>query len=804
MKNAFFWIITLVLYSTVVTANQRPTLRGKIVNHNNEPINGASVYLITTTARAVLKTAVTDEEGKYTILDYPSGTFIIEATAVGFGKGETAIFKTGAEGVELPNVMLTPVNKEIEAVTVMGELPLIQNVKGKMVMNVENSSVSAGNNAFEVLKRAPGVNVDKDDNISLMGRQGVNVTIDGRPTYMTGEQLATFLKSTDGGQIKSIELSSTRSAKDDAEGAAGVINIILKKNKLEGFNGSFVASVGQGERLRGNSSINLNYKKDNTTVFSNYAYTDNKTIETLNIMRVIPDGDKQTVFSQLAELKERDRTHNYKLGLEQKTSVRNTFVLQFSGNNNVENQDNPGTTNMGSAPGVIDSVMNSYTLGKEKFNKYTFNANNEFRIDTMGRTLTMDLDYSMFKTSTGLNYEYRTYFPDGETLIYAPEKERSYSLTDIKIFAVKTDYTQKIGKGNLEAGVKYSNVESDNGIKFDHLIVDSWQNNPRRSNAFNYVEQITAGYIDYSMSLNKWEAKAGLRSEYTVTDGISGTENKENKRDYLDWFPSGSLSYTKNENHVFTLNYARKISRPNYRHLNPFEYYIDKRTSMRGNPYLKPEYTNGFSLYYTLYKMFNIAIGHDFTNDAMVESMGQDTVLKTTWVTRENLGKQNTSYINLTIPARIGKFWTMYNNLTGIYMHFRGPIAGYYVSEGSTFFQLNSTSNFKINKAISSELALRYNSPFLYNVYKIQGKFNTDVGISYNLKDQRSSFKLAIADVFRSNRNNLYTKFREYDSDIRQYNDTQSIRFTFNYKFGNLKQSVRRRENSSEEKNRAQ
>lgn len=804
MKNTLFLMLGLLLLSLGTTMAQQPMLRGKVVNQDNEPIIGASVYLVTTTARAVLKTAVTNADGIYAIVDYPNGTFIIEATAIGFDKGETAEFNTTDAGIDLPILTLGPLSREIEAVTVEGELPLIQSKNGKLVMNIENSSISAGNNAFEVLQRAPGVNVDKDGNISLMGRQGVNVTIDGRPTYMTGEQLATFLKSTDGSQIKSIELSSTRSAKDDAEGAAGIINITMRKNRLEGFNGSFVASAGFGKRFRGNSSINLNYKKNNTTFFSNYSYTDNQTIETLDIIRIIPEGQKQTVFSQFAELKEKDRTHNYKFGFEQKTSARNTFMVQFSGNNNIEDQDNPGTTNMGGQLGVIDSVMQSFTIGRERFNKYSFNVNNEFRIDTLGKKLTTDLDYSLFKTNNDLNYAYHTYFSDMTTYIYDPEYEKSNSLTDIKIFAAKLDYTQKLLKGDIEAGVKYSRVESDNGIDFSQLEGGDWQNNTERSNAFNYVEQISAAYLDYNTHINKWGVKIGLRGEYTFSDGLSVTENKEVKRDYFDLFPSASLSYNLNENHVLAFNYARKISRPNYRHLNPFEYYIDKRTSMRGNPYLKPEYTNGFSLYYTLFKIFNVAIGHDFTNDAMVESMGQDTIEKSTWVTRENLGKQNTSYLNLTIPARIGKFWTMYNNLTGIYMYFRGPIAGYYVSQGSMFFQGNSTNNFKINKALAAELALRYNSPFLYNVYKIRGRFNTDVGVTYSFKDQRSSLKLAVTDVFHSNHNNLYTKFNEYDSDIRQYNDTQSVRLTFNYKFGNLKQSIRRRDNSSEEKDRAQ
>lgn len=798
----FLLIVSCFFFIHSTFAQQ--TIKGKVVNEANEPINAASVYLVTNPAKAILKTAVTNEDGEYTIVEFPKGTFQIEVTAVGYDKIQSETFDASNQSLTIPNLTLAAVNKEIEAVTVRGELPLIQNQHGKLVMNVENSSIAAGNNALEVLKRAPGVVVDKDDNITLMGQQGVNVTIDGRQTYMTGEQLATFLKSTDGAQIKSIELSTTRSAKDDAEGAGGVINITMKKNRLEGFNGTFIASAGHGKHFRGNSSLNLNYKKNNTTLFGNYAYTNNKAIEEVDIDRIIQGSgnDNSTLFSQDAEFGELDKTHNYKVGIEQKTSDRNIFMVQFSGVNNIEDQENPGITSMSIPNGPLDSLMVSDGYSLEKFNRYSFNANNEFKIDTLGKKLTADIDYSFFKTKTDIDYAYHTYFPD-MTYIYDPEYERSNLGVDIKIFATKVDYTQPMWKGNVETGLKFSSVNSKNDFLFENKEGNVWVNNMQRSNMFDYTEEIAAAYFDYSTMIKKWGIKAGLRGEYTFSDGVSVTQNKQVKRDYLNLFPSAALSYNLSENHVFSISYARKVTRPNYRNLNPFEYYVDKRTYQKGNPYLNPQFTDGFAFSYSLFKRFNIALGHDITTDAIVESIGQDDELKTTWITKENLGKQSTSYLNLTIPYRIGKVWSMFNNLTGIYMHFNGAVAGYEVDAGSLFFQGNSTQTFKINKQLNFEVAMRYNSKFIYNLYEIQPRFNTDVGMTYNFKDERSSLKLAVTDVFHSNHNNVYTNFEKFDSKIRQYGDAQTVRLTFNYKFGNLKQAIRRRDNSSEEKERA-
>lgn len=803
MKRLLPIIICAILSTSFSFAQQQSgAIKGKVVNENQEAIANASVYLLTATAKGVLKTGLTNDAGEYTFENYPQGRMVIEISAVGYAKSLSAEFDGKDNTINIGTIVLASQQKEIDAVTITGQLPMIQSKNGKLIMNVENSTVSAGNNALEVLQRAPGVNVDKDNNISLMGQQGVNVMIDGRQTYMSGEQLATFLKSTDGSQIKSIELSTTRSAKEDAEGSAGIINIVMKKNKLEGFNGTFVASGAYGRKARGNTSLNLNYKKDNTTLFANYAYTNNSINNDFRLERIIPGKTENTVFDQDANMKSLDVTHSYKLGIEQKTSERNTVMMQFTGYNNVEDANNPSRTLMGPHFGKVDSILNTLSISKEHYNRYSFNANNEFKIDTLGRKLTADIDYSNFKTNQNTNYDYHTLLPDLSSK-YDPELERSLSDVNIQIVAGRLDYTQPLWKGVLEAGTKYSNVRSDNNIYFTEQKNGNWVNNTRRSNTFNYTEQIVAGYMDYAQEFNKWGVKAGLRAEYTISDGHSITENKRVKRDYIDFFPSASLSYNLNENHVFSFSYARKVSRPNYRYLNPFEYYIDKRAFQKGNPYLNPEYTNGLALNYTLYKMFNIAVGHDISKDAIVESMGQDNELKTTWVTRENLGKQTTSYLNLTIPFKLGKIWTMYNNVTGIYMHFKGPISGSYVSQGSAFVQGNSNNNFKLSKQLGVEFVVRYNSKFIYNVYEIQERVNVDFGASYNFKDQRSSLKLAFTDIFHSNHNNVFLKFDDFNSKIYQYNDSQTVRLTFNYKFGNLKQSIRRKDNSSTEKERA-
>jgi len=501
-------------------------------------------------------------------------------------------------------------------------------------------------------------------------------------------------------------------------------------------------------------------------------------------------------------MKEIDKTHNYRIGLEQKTSERNVMMLQFSGINDVEDSDHTSLTQIGPNLQVADSILHSSSLNERPFNRYSLNFNNEFKVDTLGGKLVLDLDWSAFRTNADIDYEYRTVLPDG-SLKYDPELERSQSPVKIDIYVSKLDFTKMLGNAKLESGLKYSHVTSDNDLQFEHFVNGQWQDYEGRPNHFVYIEQIGSGYVDYSQPFGKLSLKLGLRGEYTASDGNSITLNNRVKQHYFDVFPSANLGYTLNENNVFSLSYARKISRPNYRHLNPFKYYIDKFTFQQGNPYINPQYTDGFTLNYTAFQTFNFTLGVDISEGAIVESLGQDDEKGESWVTRENLERSTTSYLNINAPFRIGKFWTMNNNLTAIHMAFKGPIAGSYIDDGSVFFQGRSMNNFKISPAFSAEMSINYNSTFLYNVYKIESRWGMDLGVSYNFKEGRHALKLAGTDIFKTQKNNLSTDFATYNAKIRQYHDSRSVRLTYTYKFGNLKQQIRRNNTDSEEKSRA-
>jgi len=800
MKKYFYLLLLNFLLVSFVHAQVKIT--GKVQSEDNVPLPLATAYLMKANSTVVLKAAVTNEAGEYQFSDVAAGSYVVDAKMVGYIAGRSNILEVGKSDYAVATISLRSDNRKLEEVTVEGKRPLVESKPGKLILNVENSPIAAGNNALDIVQRAPGVSLDNNNNLQLMGQSGVAVTIDGRQTYMTGEQLLNFLKSTDGNQIKSVEVITSRSAKDDAEGAVGTINIVLKKNRMEGFNGTFNLTAGHGEKFRGNSSLSLNYKKNNTTLFGSYAYSDEKAYRKLEIDRVIQNSGEQKYFAQKSALGEEERNHSYRFGIEQKTSSRNTLTVQFNGANNTEYNDNDSRTNIGRSFVDYDTVLVSESDFKELFDRYSANLNNEFRIDSNGRKLTVDLDWSKFKSSKRVNYLNQYADVGGKE---APaEAERSGMPIGIDIYVAKLDYEHPLSKSSkLEMGTKYSNVKSDNDLLFEKSVNNEWVNDVSRTNHFVYKEQIAAAYLDYNNSIGKWSLKAGLRGEYTFSDGNSITMSKRVKRNYFELFPNANLSYSFNEKHILSLGYTRKVTRPNYRQLNPFDYYIDKLTFERGNPYLNPQFSNEFSLSYTLLQRYNLTLGINDVKDAIVESMGQDSVAGTTWVIRENLGRNLTSYLNLNIPVTVSKLWSMNNNITGIYFDFDGMIAGLPVNRKSFLVQAMSMHNLKMSKSLSANVNLRYFSPFKYNVYDLKSRWDMEVGMTKTFKE-RSSLKLAVTDVFNTGNQNLSTNFGPFDSRIRQHQDRRVVRLTYTYKFGNLKNNYRKKDTSNEEKERAQ
>lgn len=806
LMNQFYIVITalLVCCGAGVYA-QQATLTGKVVDEQAQPLDLATVHLLNMEDSTVVRTVFPDKQGGFTFAGIAPGSYRVTAVLVGYddGASEPIVVTSAASSTTVGTLVLNSGNTVLEEVTVAApQQPLVERRADMLVVNVENSTLAAGNTAMDILERSPGVTVDKDDNISLMGKQGVTVMIDGRQTHLSAEQLANFLRNTDGNTIKSIELITNPSSKYDASGTAGMINIVLKKNRLAGTNGSLTLGAGYGFGHKANTSLNLNHKQGPVNAYGTYSYMNNRGGNEIDIFRSISlPGGANTDFQQYTDFIRHHSSHAYRGGVDYQTSDRNVIGISLNGYASGNDNNNSSHTLIGQTILSPDSTLTTASIFDGRYTSLAVNVNNQFTIDTNGRKLVADVDISRFSNHNKANYNNTLFLPSGD-MKDEPLLSRSDMPTIIDIRVAKVDYTHPFGKDNkLEAGVKYSNVASDNDMRFENQVDGVWQNAGNRTNHFVYEEQVAAAYLNYHTQLGKWDIQVGLRSEYTVSDGNSITLANRIKRDYIDFFPSVFVNYNLSDNHQLGLSYSKRINRPNYGNLNPFEYFLDQYTFEKGNPYLRPEYTHAFDLSYTLLQRYNLSAGYSRTNDVIAESMNQNDETKQTWVSRDNLAKQDVWYANVNAPVKIAKWWDTNNNLNAFYMAFDGPLNGEQLHQGQFAWQLRSNHTFTIWPTFTAEASANYRSSLIYSVYRIGAQWSIDAGLNKSFYDKKVNLKFSVSDVFDTRVQDVRTHFGGLHAIINQKNETRVARLTLTVNFGSLKNGARR-ETQSEEKSR--
>ncbi|MEC3878034.1 TonB-dependent receptor domain-containing protein [Parapedobacter sp. 10938] len=805
MKQLYMGITALFVCFGAGAYAQQASLTGRVVDEQSQPLDLATVHLLNAKDSAVVRTVFPDKQGGFTFTGLAQGAYRVTAVLVGYDDGASApIAVTSATGSkDVGTLVLSHGNTVLDEVTVAApQRPLVERRADMLVVNVENSTLAAGNTAMDILERSPGVTVDKDDNISLMGKQGVTVMIDGRQIHLSAEQLANFLRNTDGNTIKSIELITNPSSKYDASGTAGMINIVLKKNRLAGTNGSLTLGAGYGFGHKANSSLNLNHKQGPVNVYGTYSYMNNRGGNEFDIFRSISlPGGANTDFQQYTDFIRHNSSHSYRAGVDYQTSDRNVIGLSLNGYASGNDNDNSSHTLIGRTILSPDSTLTTSSIFDGSYTSLAVNVNNQFTIDTNGRKLVADVDISRFSNHNKANYNNTLFLPSGD-MKDEPLLSRSDMPTIIDIRVAKVDYTHPFGKDNkLEAGVKYSNVASDNDMRFENQVDGVWQNAENRTNHFVYEEQVAAAYINYHKQVGKWGFQAGVRSEYTVSDGNSITLANRIKRDYIDFFPSVFVNYNLSDNHQLGLSYSKRINRPNYGNLNPFEYFLDQYTFERGNPYLRPEYTHAFDLSYTLLQRFNLSAGYSRTNDVIAESMNQNDETKQTWVSRDNLAKQDIWYANVNAPVKVAKWWNTNTNVNAFYMAFDGLLNGQHLHQGQFAWQLRSNHTFTIWPTFTAEASANYRSSLIYSVYRIGAQWSVDAGLNKSFYDKKVNLKFSVSDIFDTRIQNVRTRFGGLHAIINQKNETRVARLTLTVNFGTLKNGARR-ETQSEEKSR--
>ncbi|AYL98401.1 outer membrane beta-barrel family protein [Mucilaginibacter celer] len=806
IHNIFFTLLLVAISWSASFAQQaKPAAKvsGSLVNEQGKPLDYASVSLLRASDSTLVKGALSNDAGVYVFDNIKAGNYVIKATVVGYKKAVSKAFTVAENSthVTAPALNMHAGATELKGVTITASKPLVERKIDRTVMNVENSVLAAGNTAMEILERAPGVTVDKDDNISLKGKQGVTVMINDKLTYLTAAQLATLLRSTDGNTIKSIEIITNPSAKYDAAGNSGIINIKLKKNTQSGTNGSITVGGAKSQYWRDNSSLNLNHKQGNLNVFTSLSRGDNKRGHDIGINRIISDSlGNKTYFNQKSDMPSVNHYNNYRLGADYDLTSKHTIGFVVSGYSNSGKDLNDNTTIIGKQFGVADSSLRTTSDIRQTYKNFALNLNDRLKLDTSGQELSIDLDYSKFKNNSNAMYNTDYFLPDGSKQ-HDPQMLRNQTPSTISIYTGKADYAKPLTKTiKLEAGVKFSSVKTDNDLQAQIFANGAYRNDSTRTNRFIYDEKINAGYLNLNKQFKKFSIQIGIRAEQTRSTGnlIGSTPVK---RSYLNWFPSAFINQTINDKNEVSFSYSRRIDRPGYDDLNPFVYYLDPYTYSQGNAFLNPQYTQNFEFNYTYNKTVNVSLGYSHTTDAITELILTEG--KRSFETHQNLQTQTAYNINVNTPFTITKWWEGNVNLTSFYLGFKSDtLAGQKFNDGQWAFQGRATQTFKF-AGYRFEVMGDYQSPLTYGIYKIRPRYSVDMGISKSFMEKKFNIKASCDDIFNIRRNDLSSQVVNNNFVIKQKNDTRVMRLTFTYNFGNSAIKMRQhRSGADDEKGR--
>ncbi|PRD54687.1 outer membrane beta-barrel protein [Sphingobacterium gobiense] len=772
-------------------------LTGKIVNKDLQPIGSATVIL-NDKEQKLVSTAVTDSMGSFIlrynkIIDDPT----IKVQHLGYKEYQSLIRETQKN--DLGTIQLLELDNVLTAVEVTAKPNLIEVNGGTITYNVENSIGEQDVSALEALKRAPGVYVENESTITLNGKGGVQVLLDGRQTYLSGRELTDLLKSLSSNDLKSIEVINSPTAKFDASGSAGIINIKTKKNQIKGLNGNVTSTVAYGISPKQLQNMAVNYSVDKLNVFGSY----NHTLGNYNYLYGSNRSQNGRSYNSHTDDVDKRQKMSARFGIDYLLNDKNAIGFLANGNfifggGITDTRTEISTLSSPSIEETLDAVNDYYGQGTSRYN---FNLNYRYE-DTLGHILNIDADYGLFD-KWNKNLQSNTY-RDAHGQITQDNLYRTLNRIDIDMKGIKIDYSAKLWEGTFEAGAKYSQVGSANDARFFHVIptVDSLDN--RRSNDFQFDERISSAYLDYRRAINKWSFQAGLRLEIADSEGLlfykEDGQDRDNqiKRNFTNLFPFFSITTTPGENQNLSLSYAKRIERPAYQDLNPFIYMLDELSFWQGNPFLNPELTHRLTLLYSRSNStvvtFNFAYSDQF-NAKVTDTLETEKIV----MVNRNVGNQKHWSLALTQNFSPKSWWDL---------SFNGLL--YYIQNDVSFDEYRNLSlqqfagrlsllqSFRLPFKMKGEISASYNSKRLSgaNIFS-RAISQVDVGLQKALLGDKASLRIAVNDIYKGNQSRSNQSFPGFQSSNYGYFESRQVRLSFSYKFSKGQPSSQRTRKSA-------
>ena len=782
LKSISLIIICICSYTLEIQAQ---TIHGNVVNEEQQPMPFANIVFMKADSTYVNSTIADDMGGFF--IPYNKEIKLLNVSYIGYVPQYQTI-----ETASIGTIQMLPDAAMLGEVVVTGSRPVIKRDVDRLVFNVESTPLSQGSNALELLKQTPLVKAT-DTSIGIIGKSDVKIMLNGKISYLSGNDLMQYLKTLQSDNVASIEVITTPPSRYDAGGNGGMINIVTKRNPEEGLNGNVGAAYTQRTFAGENVNATVNYRSARSFLSLKLRQSHNKGFVDENY--TISQPSKM----QTSSTGRTDTYNNYgaNIALEQQLSSSSILgvIYDFSyGRDNINSHNRYSYMN----ENALDSLLTTNSVQKGITRIHTLNAYYDLRLGSSGKKLNIAANYMHHSPDKNVNFSTLNHSSD----ICAVVKEPS----DItyRIWTGEVNLELPFSWLNIETGMKYSDIRNLSNMEYYNLIGSDYVADPGRCNEFDYNERTIAGYISAMRSINSHFAiQAGLRYEHTFVKGITPHSVVEDVRtDYGKLFPTVYLSYTLDKSNMFNINYARRINRPYFRAINPFKWYTNPNNIDEGNPQLKPSYADNVEVNYIFRSNLSATIYYQQEHNAY----GQMMYVKennTTYSTYENIYNNRQFGVNLSYNLRPLSWWNVF--LTGNYVYNNSDIKaeGYLAQNGNSFnFQINNTVSFDKERRFQLFLNYSHNFPYHVGVTYDNSYANFSMGLKGAFMDNNLIINIYANDIFKQDlikrRKVSVTNTQVYNN----YYDSRYLRISITYKWGNNKLKTKNMKISFSERNR--
>lgn len=791
----------IFLSLTTWASAQSVTIKGSIYSAPAQPLKGVTLLIKGTVGKQ--RSMTSEETGKFQfIVPKENAAYSLKASHIGYASLDTIIMVSGIGSVKEINLKPIYLKQEVHmlnAVNIQAKAKVVELSGNKVIFNVSRSPIASGKSLYDAMKQVPGV-FEQNNTLSFQGNR-IEVYIDGRQNFLTGNELKTYLQSLPATSVDIIEVLPTPSSKYDARGGS-VINVKSKASSQLGTNGNILLGAGQGKFFQNNQALNLNHRSQSTNIYGSYSHYNSKKYYRSFSDRV-QDADLNVLSNE-----DRNRTsdsHSLKAGADFIINKNNSIGILIKANFIGMDRSGNSSAALDYARSGADSISYINTQGKSNYFIPSVNLFYRSVLDTANRTLSLNFDY--FRYDKSFKNNYRTSFFEANGVEYRPQsslRDNSPTLNDVYAFAL--DFSNPLKKGSFEAGLKSYLTTTNNDITWELLDGVNWVVDNTRTNHFIYKEFINAAYANYNLTFKKLSIAAGLRYELTSTNGRSVTLDTLNKRTYGNLFPNVNINYNASSNHVFNASYRKSIQRFGFDVVNPFIFYRSPYEYSRGNPNIRPEISHSAKLGYTYKGYLSFKVNYTRANQALapVYIRSSNNVLI---ATQDNLSNSNTFYFSNDVYTTIKKFWDLsISNMAG-FIQYNQFVNGANVLDNSKWiYQSNVSNSFTLGKSWSAEIFAMYLSPFSQGIFKTRTLFQVDMGLSKSLLSNKAALRLSVSDVFNTFKNRYTVNYQGVNAYYNEKDESRFVNASFTYKFGNskVKASKSRKINSDDIRSRMQ